>query len=146
MSSSTAIEELVKRREEILEQKRKMREVMLKKLKLKRKKPEFLRWLWWKFAKFQNNLKWKRPRGKDNKMRLKLKGYPPVVSAGYGTPDDLRNLHPSGLVPVTVYSVKDLEKLDPSKHIIYIGSTVGLRKRIELIKVARDKGFKVANA
>ncbi len=143
---SGELSELLKKREEVLEARQRLREVGMERLKLKRKKPEFLRWLWWKFAKFQNNLKWKRPRGKDNKMRLKLKGYPPLVSVSYSMPSDLRFLHPSGLVPVTVSSVKDLEKLDPSKHIVYISSTVGLKKRIELVKLAKEKGFKVANA
>ncbi len=143
---SGELSELLKKREEVLEAKQRLREVGMERLKLKRKKPEFLRWLWWKFAKFQNNLKWKRPRGKDNKMRLKLKGYPPLVSVSYSMPSDLRFLHPSGLAPVTVSSARDLEKLDPSKHIVYISSTVGLRKRIELVKLAKEKGFKVANA
>lgn len=142
---TSSIEELLKRREEILKQRNLARLIAKRKALIKRKKPEFLRHLWWKFIKFQNDLKWKRPRGKDNKMRLKLKGYPPVVSAGYGTPDELRYLHPSGLIPVTVSSVKDLEKLDPKKHIVYIASTVGLKKRLELVKVAQEKGFKVAN-
>ncbi len=141
---SRELSELLKKREEILEAKQRLRKIGME--RLKHKKPEFLRWLWWKFAKFQNDLKWKRPRGKDNKMRLKLKGYPPLVSVSYSMPSDLRFLHPSGLAPVTVSSVKDLEKLDPSKHIVYISSTVGLKKRIELVKLAKEKGFKVANA
>ena len=138
--------QLIEKREEILEHRESLRKIGLRRLRLKRRKPKFLRWLWWKFIKFQNNLKWKRPRGKDNKMRLKLKGYPPMASVSYSLPTDLRFLHPSGLVPVTITSAIELEKLDPSKHIVYISSRVGLKKRIELIRLAKEKGFKVANA
>jgi large subunit ribosomal protein L32e len=110
------------------------------------KKLQFLRWLWWKFAKFENNLKWKRPRGKDNPVRLALKGYPPKASVGYGLPSEIRNLHPCGLRPVIIRCMKDLEKLDPAKYVIYIASDLGLKKRLELIKVAKSKGFRIANA
>ncbi|WP_397470783.1 50S ribosomal protein L32e [Pyrofollis japonicus] len=113
---------------------------------LKSKKPEFLRTLWWKFPKFKNNPKWKRPKGIDNPIRLKLKGRPPMVDVGYRSPAAVRGLHPTGLEPVIVYNAKDLDKLDPAKHIVYIASSVGLRKRMEIVKEAKSKGFRVANA
>ena len=112
----------------------------------KSRKPEFLRTLWWKFPKFKNNPKWRKPKGIDNPMRLRLKGRPPVVDIGYRAPTAVRGLHPTGLEPVTVASVRELEKLDPAKHIVYIASSVGLRKRLELVKIAKSKGFRVANA
>ncbi len=114
--------------------------------KLKKDNPEFRRHLWHRFIKFQNQDAWRKPKGIDNKMRLQLKGYPPIVKVGYRNPRIIRGLHPSGLYPVVVSSIKDLEKLDPDKHIIYISSSVGLRKKIEIIKVAREKKFIIANA
>ncbi len=113
--------------------------------RLKAKKPEFLRHLWWKKPKFKNDPKWRKPKGLDNKMRLKLKGYPPVAEIGYRGPRKVRGMHPSGKVPVVIHNVKELEDLDPSKHIIYIGSTVGLKKKIELVRIATEKGFQIAN-
>ncbi|MEM4618859.1 MAG: 50S ribosomal protein L32e [Desulfurococcaceae archaeon] len=113
--------------------------------KLKSKTPEFLRYLYWKKPKFRNEPKWRKPKGIDNKMRLKLKGYPPLVEIGYRGPRKVRGLHPSGKVPVVVHSIKDIEKLDPGKHIIYISSSVGLKKREMLVKSILEKGFEIAN-
>jgi len=112
---------------------------------LKSKKPEFLRHLWWKKPKFKNDPKWRKPKGIDNKMRLKLKGYPPVVEVGYRGPREVRGYHPSGKIPVVIHNANELNGLEPNKHIIYIASDVGLKKRIELIRIALEKGFEVAN-
>jgi len=112
---------------------------------LKSKKPEFLRTLWWKFPKFKNDPKWRKPKGIDNKMRLRLKGYPPIVEVGYRGPAAVRGLHPSGLEPVLVHNEKELEGLDPSKHIVIIASTVGLKKRLKILEKARQLGLRVAN-
>ena len=114
--------------------------------RLKSKKPEFLRTLWWKFPKFKNDPKWRKPKGIDNPMRLKRKGYPPLAEVGYGSPAAVRGLHPTGLEPVRVSSVRDLEGLDPARHLVVIASSVGLRKRLEIAAKAREKGFRVANA
>lgn len=111
-----------------------------------KKKPYFVRYLSWRFWKFERRDYWRKPKGIDNKMRLQLKGYPPIVKSGYGTSRNIRGLHPSGLQPLVVSSMRDLEGVDPERHIIYISSTVGLRKRVELAKAAEEKGFRVANA
>lgn len=147
MSSANApLHEALAKRKEALQAVRERRKLGKLKLEEGDRRPEFLRWLWWKFAKFQNKLRWRKPRGKDNPVRLKLKGYPPMPSSGYGSPTEVRGLHPSGLIPVVVSNVSELERCDPSKHIVYIASTVSLKKRLELMMRARQKGFKVANA
>ena len=121
------------------------REKLLEMIRSK-KKPEFLRHLWWKFPKFKNDPKWRRPKGIDNPIRMKEKGYPPIVSIGYRTPKCIRGLHPTGLRPVIVHNAKELERLDPSEVIVYIGSTVSIKKRAEILSKAKELGFLVANA
>ncbi|NPA04527.1 MAG: 50S ribosomal protein L32e [Crenarchaeota archaeon] len=113
--------------------------------RLKERKPEFLRTLWWKFPKFKNDPKWRRPKGIDNKTRLQLKGYPPPVKIGYRGPAAVRGLHPTGLEPVVVHNPEELEGLNPARHIILVAHSVGLRKRLEILRKAREKGFRVSN-
>ncbi|MEM1601512.1 MAG: eL32 family ribosomal protein, partial [Sulfolobales archaeon] len=54
-------------------------------------------------------------------------------------------LHPSGLKPVVVNNVADLSKYKPDEVIVYIGSSVSLRKRLEIVDKARSAGFLIAN-
>ncbi len=123
---------------EILKSRRKIREAISRKRDV-----EFRRYLSWEFWKFERRDSWRKPKGKDNKMRLEIKGYPPKVKIGYRNPDDIRGLHPSGLKPVVVSTLKDLESLNPKEHIVYISSSVGLKKRLELVKLAQERGFRV---
>ncbi len=121
------------------------RRKLQKKLAKRRNKPVFRRYLSWRFWKFERREYWRKPKGNDSKMRLQIKGYPPIVKVGYGTKASLRNLHPSGLKPVIVHNVGELEGLDPQKHIVVIAGSVGLRKRLQIVEAARAKGFRIAN-
>ncbi len=132
-------------REEVVKRLRERRKLQ-KKLAQRRNKPRFLRYLSWRFWKFERREYWRKPKGNDSKMRLQWKGYPPIVKIGYGTSRELRGLHPSGLEPVIVHTVRELEDLNPEKHIVVIASTLGLRKRLQVVEAARAKGFRIANA
>ncbi|MEM5853284.1 MAG: 50S ribosomal protein L32e [Candidatus Aenigmatarchaeota archaeon] len=108
-----------------------------------RKKPEFKRWL----SQFYKRLNesWRRPRGMHSKIRKRKKSKIKMPNIGYGAPKNLRYLHPSGLMEVLVYNVKDLEKIDPSKQAIKIAHTVGKKKRQEILKKAEEMKIKVLN-
>jgi len=110
---------------------------------LKLKRPEFVRQESWRYVRVKPN--WRRPRGKDSKMRLQVKGWPPLVKIGYRTPKDYRGLHPSGYKEVLVYRPEDLQGLNPEVHAIRIASSVGIRKRLLIVEEARKLGLKILN-
>jgi large subunit ribosomal protein L32e len=135
----------MKKRAEVLKELKQRRKMMKKAVELRNDLPEFIRYHWWRYYRLERGYKWRKPKGNDNKSRLQLKGYPPIVKVGYRTPKEVRGLHPSGLEPVIVHNVKELEKVDKNKHIVYIASSVGKRKRLEILKRAQELGIRVAN-
>jgi len=110
---------------------------------MKKREPDFIRQESWRYVRVKES--WRRPRGIDSKMRLKKKGRPPLPNIGYRVPKIVRGRHPSGFIEVLVHNVKELEGIDPKRYAIRIASTVGRRKRIEIIKMADKLGIKVLN-
>jgi len=109
----------------------------------KNKKPAFIRAESWKYDRF--SLSWRRPRGLDNKIRRKIKGWPAGVSVGYKGPKIARGLHPSGYREVMVFNVQDLSKIDPNTQAARIAHTVGKRKRALIIAEAKKLNIKILN-
>ncbi len=89
--------------------------------------------------------KWRKPRGRHNKMRLKLKGKPPLPSIGYRKKKSIRGLHPSGYEEVLVETPYQLDNVNNGKQAIRISRRVGKRKRELIIKRAEELGIKVLN-
>jgi len=111
--------------------------------RVKGKKPHFVRHESWRYVRLKEN--WRRPRGLDNKMRRKIKGWPPTVSTGYRGPKIARRLHPSGYKEVLVYNVQGLKGIDPETQAIKIAHTVGKRKRTQILVEAKKKKIKILN-
>ena len=111
---------------------------------LKSKKPNFIRMDSWAKPSLADS-SWRRPKGLDNKIRLERKGFPKKVKIGYRGPKIVRNLHPSGFKEVLVYNPSDLDKINPDIEAIRIASTVGKRKRSEILEKAKEIGIKVLN-
>jgi large subunit ribosomal protein L32e len=107
------------------------------------KKPKFVRAESWKYDRF--SLSWRKPRGLDNKIRRKIKGWPPGPSMGYKGPKIARFLHPSGYEEVIVYNVADLANVDVNTQAVRIGHTVGKRKRTDIIAKAKELNLKILN-
>ncbi len=112
-------------------------------LKTKRKKPKFVR----QGGKNLKRLgkKWRKPRGSQSKLRKhkKAKGF--IPHPGYGSPKSVKGLHPSGFEEVLVFNVKDLEKINSEKQACRIASSVGKKKRFEIMKKTEELKIKVLN-
>ena len=109
----------------------------------KRSKPAFVRPESWRYDKF--SVSWRRPRGLDNKIRRKIKGWPPGPSTGYKGPKAARWLHPSGFEEVLVHNVEELVKLNPETEAARIAHTVGKRKRGQIVVEARKCNLRILN-
>ena len=109
----------------------------------KHKKPKFRRQESWRYKRVGDV--WRKPHGIDSKMRKKVKGWPPSPGPGYRSPKKTRGLHPSGFVETRVQSVEDLGGIDPELQAIRIARTVGGRKRVEILALAKEKGIHILN-
>jgi len=111
--------------------------------RVKKRKPNFVRHEGWRYKRLKEG--WRRPRGLDNKMRRKIKGWPPTVNVGYRGPKATRGLHPSGYKEVSAYNTKDLKEIDPKTQAIRIAHTVGKRKRAKILVEARKRKITILN-
>lgn len=106
--------------------------------KIKARKPSFTR----QDQHKKNEIKrtgWRRPKGLHSKMREGRKGYKIKISIGWKSPALTRGMHPSGLLPVLVHRAKDLDRIDPKTQGAIIASSVGGRKRANILTAAKGK-------
>ncbi|RLG70362.1 MAG: hypothetical protein DRO07_00390 [Candidatus Iainarchaeum archaeon] len=131
------------------EEKKKNKEIkkLQKKIKKKKKKPIFRGHFGKRSIRRKSRAKWDKwrvPRGADFKLK-KEDGKAP--STGYRTSKALRYLHPSGYREVLIHNAKELEMLAGRANVAArIASTVGRKKRGEIIKKADEIGIKILNA
>ena len=119
------------------------KEILEKRRQVSDHRPKFVRQESWRYDRLSEN--WRKPKGVDNKMRKQVSGVPQIVKVGYRGPKISRGLHPSGYTDNLVYTVYDIEKLNPDKDSARIAHTVGKRKRNELVSKAEKLGIKVLN-
>jgi large subunit ribosomal protein L32e len=111
---------------------------------VKDKKPEFVRYESWRYPRLRRS-SWRRQKGLDNKVRLKLKGWEVSPNVGYRGPRVARGLHPSGYREIIVHNLDELEGIDPKKFAVRIAHTVGTRKRMLILGKTEELGIKVLN-
>jgi len=108
-------------------------------------KRKFLRRIWSRYSKLGKRRKkkqvWRKPKGRDNKMREKRKGYPAIVSIGYKREKGTRKK-----VPFIVRNINDLNKTKKAsrKDFVILGS-IGKKKKIEIVKKAKEAGIPIQN-
>ena len=88
----------------------------------------------------KNKLKWRKPTGRDNKMRDKRRGYPASVSIGYQKDRKLEGSI-EGKKAILVRNEKEIEKI--KKNEIAILGKVGKKKKIELAKKAKEMKIEI---
>ena len=119
------------------------KELLQLRKKIAEKRPEFVRQESWRYKKLASN--WRKPKGKDNKMRKQVSGVPRLVKVGYKGPRISRGLHPSGYNDVLVFNSRDLTKIDPKKDAVRIAHGVGNKKRIDIVTEATKLKIKILN-
>lgn len=80
---------------------------------------------------------WRKPRGTDNKVRYGFRSYVNRVRVGYGTSKK------SDIVLIS--SLTDLQKVAGTDAVIVFASTLGTRKKLDLLKKAAELKIKIAN-
>ena len=131
----------------IVKKKPKLSENQIKNFKIrkqiKKRTPNFLREEWFRYKRLSKN--WRRPDGITSKMRINLKYRPNKVRVGYRGPKDVRGFHSSGFEEVLIHNIKELQNIDNKIQAIRIGSTVGIKKRLEIQKEAEKLDIRILN-
>lgn len=102
---------------------------------------KFLRRIWRRHSKLGKGRKkkqvWRRPRGRDNKMREERRGVPRVVKVGY------KKDKKKSEKPVVIFTVNDLEKVS-KKDFVVLGK-LGKKKKMEIVKKATEMQIPLRN-
>lgn len=110
------------------------------------KKPKFLRIGYTQYSKLglrrKNKQKYRKGKGGENKMRLKMKGHLRNVSIGFRNEKKTRGLV-NGLEPVLIYNLEQLKKIQ--KNEIGIIAKMGNKKRIEIADYALKNNIRLLN-
>ncbi len=106
---------------------------------MSKQKPNFVRHTAHKYSKLGLRRKkkqvWRKPTGRDNKMRDKRRGQPASVSIGYSGDKKSRAMI-NGKTPVIINNVYDLKKIQKT-NIAVLGK-VGMSKKIDIVGKAKE--------
>ena len=111
---------------------------------IKKRKPTYKRVQSHQFPKL-NDGKWRKPKGMGNKVRRGRRGKPSMPEVGFGSPKSVRGLNKKGLIEVIINNSSELSNIDSKTQIAIIGSTVGSRKRLEILNEAKKLKLEIGN-
>ncbi len=117
-----------------------MKNKMEQQAKKPKRKASFIRYNF-HLKKLSKN--WRSQTGIHNKVRLKKKGHPRSPSIGYGNTSNLKGLYKSELKYKIIKSEDDLFALNSEN--VFISSSLGLRKKLKLLELLRQKNIKIIN-
>ena len=86
---------------------------------------------------------WRRAKGKHSKMRRRRAGYPAIPNIGYRNARVTQGLI-KGMTPTLIHNILELSRASKNS-IIIISRTVGAKKKIEIMKKAREMNMKILN-
>ena len=101
--------------------------------------PKFIRRNWTKASRLGKGRKkkqvWRAPKGRHSKTRKKRKGYPIKVMVGFKQSQKEK--------PKMINNLKEFEKIGKGEKVV-IGK-IGMKKKIEIAKKAKEKGIIITN-
>ncbi len=109
----------------------------------KKKKATFKRQNYGRTTRKRIKKGWKRPRGHDNKKKLKLKEFGSEPNIGWRGAKAVRNLHPLGSYEVLIHNPEQLS--EAKGRLVRIAGGVGKRKRLMIVKKAEEMKLTVLN-
>lgn len=106
--------------------------------------PKFLRHTSHKYSKLGLRRKkkqiWRRPTGRDNKMREQRRGKPALVAIGYST-DKKQRGKINNKTPITINHISQLQNVK-KENIILLGK-IGKKKKMEIAKKAKEMKLEI---
>merc|ERR1711970_226705 len=118
----------------------------LKKRTIIKKKKHFIRHQSDKYGRVKEA--WRKPRGIDNPVRRRMRGNRPMPSIGHGNDKRAKHVLQNGFKKCLIHNIRELDAL-MMLHKTYaaeIAHGVSARKRVQLIKRAKEINVKVTNA
>lgn len=94
-----------------------------------------------------SQLKWRKPKGIDNRVRRRFKGQYLMPNIGYGSNQRTRHVLPTGFKKFLVHNVKELEVLLMQNR-VYCGEIahgVSSKKRKDIVERAKQLSIRLTN-
>lgn len=87
--------------------------------------------------------KWRKPKGRHNKIRKKRFSYPIMPAVGFKKEKDKAGKI-NGLKPVLIYNLDDLSRIT-KEQIGIIARNVGAKKKLDILKKAEEVNIPIFN-
>lgn len=87
---------------------------------------------------------WRHPRGMHNKQKKHLAGKHKMPEQGWGSDARIRGMHPKGVNPITISTIKELQTLKQNEGAV-IARTTGNKRRKELLQYAIKNNMIILN-